>query len=477
MNLSDIESKQLLPRFAHSLDWIQDAFDAIIKMGVARSYTLAAPLTMESIHGLTDSELQEYYNLFGIAIYYPDLSRETREQMLYNLCRLYRFLGTPRAIEILCQYVMDDTPIEVHIDDLFAFDDSGNLRHEDLLDVFDVELSIQASELPEETLQRIYENIIRFKNDRTLLRGFSFIFDLTGGGLDVPVAYTDGGNFETFFELKTFSNAPVPYKSTGYFTWNHSQVQINAGYQRDVNPPLTAYTEGFSYRPTRYYSGVADTTGASADGLLLVNNNGNLALYNNKGTAIRIQRMDYEYEPCTVIYPNQDKTVGQCAPNGGDLSLYDNDGTRWSIKAYPQEAWRIYRAYASASDTVGFETSDLFLQRVSSSTTLRNLNQTDTITWQRAEAVRVWNPVSYSYTAQAVDGTLVYTFRLVGSGIPSTQAVHVYGYCRGRDAQGLYHYYKVEGDFVCENHSFSITVESPFDGAQNASESLIITKI
>jgi hypothetical protein len=254
-------------------------------------------------------------------------------------------------------------------------------------------------------------------------------------------------------------------------------VQINAGYQRDVNPPLTYYTEGFSYRPTRYYSGVADQTGASADGLLLVNNNGNLALYNNKGSAIRIQRLDYEYEPCTVIYSNQDKTSGTISPNGGDLSLYTAYGARWSIQAYPIQAYRIHRAYASASDMVGFETSDMFIQRVSSSTTLRNLNQTNSITWQRVEVVRVWNVVSYTYTAAPIDGTLVYTFRLAGSGIPSTQAVHVYGYCRGRDTQGTYHYYKVEGDYVCQNHSFTITVESPFDGTQNASESLIITKI
>ena len=474
MKLDDIHSRELLPRFAESMGWVNDAFDQLVVEGAARSVTIDAPLTMEAIHALTDAELQSLYAYYGIAVYYPDLSRTTRENMLYNLSRVYRFLGTPHAVELLCNYIFDESEVvQVQIKDNLAWSD-GRLYDPTLLDVFDISLNISALELSESATARIYENVRNFARNSQWLRGVvvNFDCDFTFG-----VSLSDGGEYESSFDLTDFSRIPQPYKSTGYFTWNHSQVQINAGSQRDVNPPLTYYTEGFSYRPIRYYSGVADTTGAGADGLLLVNNNGHLALYNNKSSAIRIQRLDYEYEPCTVIYPNSDKSVGKCAPNGGDLSLYDNDGTRWSIKAYPQEAWRIHRAYASASDLVGFVTSDLYLQRVSSSTTLRNMNQTTTITWQRAEAVRVWNPLAYSYTAAPVDGTLVYTFLLTGSGIPSTQAVHVYGYCRGRDTQGTYHYYKVEGDYVCQNHAFSITVESQFDGAQNAAESLIITKI
>ena len=474
MKLEDIHSRDLLPRFAESMGWVNDAFDQLVVEGAARSVTIDAPLTMEAIHALTDAELQSLYAYYGIAVYYPDLSRTTRENMLYNLSRVYRFLGTPHAVELLCTYIFDESEVvQVQIKDNLAWSD-GRLYDPTLLDVFDISLNISALELSESATARIYENVRNFARNSQWLRGVvvNFDCDFTFG-----VSLSDGGEYEESFDLTDFSRIPQPYKSTGYFTWNHSQVQINSGAHRDVNPPLTAYTEGFSYRPIRYYSGVADTTGASADGLLLVNNNGNLALYNNKSSAIRIQRLDFEYEPCTVIYPNSDHTTGQCAPNGGDLTLYTTDGSRWSIKAYPQEAWRIYRAYASASDAVGFETNDMYLQRVSSSTTLRSLSQTNTITWQRAEAVRVWNPVSYSYTAQAIDGTLVYTFRLTGSGIPSTQAVHVYGYCRGRDTQGAYHYYKIEGDYVCQNHSFTITVESPFDGSQNASESLIITKI
>lgn len=473
MKLDDIHSRDLLPRFAESMGWVNDAFDQLVVEGAARSVTIDAPLTMEAIHALTDAELQSLYAYYGIAVYYPDLSRTARENMLYNLSRVYRFLGTPHAVELLCNYIFDESEVvQVQIKDNLAWSD-GRLYDPTLLDVFDISLNVSALELSESATARIYENVRNFARNSQWLRGVvvNFDCDFTFG-----VSLSDGGEYEESFDLTDFSRIPQPYKSTGYFTWNHSQVQINAGAQHRF-APLTAYTEGFSYRPTRYYSGVADQTGASADGLLLVNNNGNLALYNNKGSAIRIQRLDYEYEPCTVIYPTQDKTVGQCAPNGSDLSLYTTDGTRWSILAYPTQAFRIHRAYASASDVVGFETSDMFLLRVSSSTMLRNLNQTDTITWQRAEAVRVWSPLAYSYTAATGDGTLVYTFTLTGSGIPSTQAVHVYGYCRGRDTQGTFHYYKVEGDFVCENHSFSITVESPFDGTQNAAESLIITKI
>lgn len=470
MRLSEIISRLLLPRFAHSMDWVQNAFDYIIKNGAERALSLAAPLSMESIHSLTDSELQAYYEQFGVAIYYPDLSRETRETMLYYLAQLYRFLGTPRAVEILCQYIMDETDVHLHVDDHLAFDDNGNLINESLLDVFDAELDVLAASLPEDTLKRIAENIIRFKNDRTELRGFSFNFDLTGGGLDSTLAYTDGGNFETFYEMNKFSNAPIPYKSTGYFSWNKGTVQLNAGYNKDVNPPLTYYNDGFTYRPTRYYEGVADQTGGSTTGLLLINNSGKLALYNGKGSAIRIQRLDYEFEPCILIYSNSDKSASTLSAGGNDISIFTGDGLRWDLCG---NSYRAYRIYTSASDNIGIETTHLYFYGQGTTSIARNLDQSNSITWQRAEVIRVWNPISYESTAEKIGDTMIYTFTLDVEN--ANQAVHVYGYCRGRDAQDVYHNYEIEADYVCTNKQFTITV--PCAGTQVASQSLIITKI
>ena len=105
---------------------------------------------------------------------------------------------------------------------------------------------------------------------------------------------------------------------------------------------------------------------------------------------------------------------------------------------------------------------------------IRNLNQNDTITWQRAEVVRVWNPISYTRTHERVGDTIVYTFTLDVD--DPSQEVHVYGYCRGRDAGGTYHRYKVEGAYVCVNKQISITVPNDANDT-TPNESLIITKI
>ena len=84
MKLDDIHSRELLPRFAESMGWVNDAFDQLVVEGAARSVTIDAPLTMEAIHALTDAELQSLYAYYGIAVSFTALSRTTRENMLYN---------------------------------------------------------------------------------------------------------------------------------------------------------------------------------------------------------------------------------------------------------------------------------------------------------------------------------------------------------------------------------------------------------
>lgn len=170
MRLSEIESKQLLPRFAHDVDWIQQAFDVIVKRVFNRSKSIDAPLTLNSIQALTDEELQMYYEQFGVVSYYPDLSRETRENMLFELCRIYRYLGTPHAIETLCKYIFDGVDLDIKVHDNLAFDADGNLTDSSLLDVFDVEISPDSANLGPLVNQRILANIINFSRNSQALR-------------------------------------------------------------------------------------------------------------------------------------------------------------------------------------------------------------------------------------------------------------------------------------------------------------------
>ena len=88
MKLSNIESRKLLPRFASKIAWLMDALDSIIKPISHRVKSIDAPLTMESIEACTDDELEALYDQYGVAKYYPDLSRQTRNKMLFEMCRI-----------------------------------------------------------------------------------------------------------------------------------------------------------------------------------------------------------------------------------------------------------------------------------------------------------------------------------------------------------------------------------------------------
>lgn len=189
MKLSNIESKQLLPRFADKIAWVQNAFDAIVKAVFSRAKSIDAPLTMESIQALNDDELQALYEQYGIAQYYPDLSRDTRDKMLYEMCRIYRYLGTPKAVEILCNYIFDGVPLNLKVIDNQAFDDDGNLIDSDMLDVFDIQIEPIEAVLDEDTHARILANVIRFSRNSQALR---YIFYDFSASCDVNIYFCVG---------------------------------------------------------------------------------------------------------------------------------------------------------------------------------------------------------------------------------------------------------------------------------------------
>lgn len=176
MKLDNIKSSELLPRFAKNIAWLMNALDDLVKDIAQRSKSIDAPLTMDAIQACTDEELEALYNQYGVAIYYPDLSRETRELMLYNMCKIYRYLGTPKAIEILCNYIFDNLPLNVNVLDNLAFDDNGNLIDSSLLDIFDIELDPDLPVLDEDANARILANIIRFSRNSQSLRNIYYDF-------------------------------------------------------------------------------------------------------------------------------------------------------------------------------------------------------------------------------------------------------------------------------------------------------------
>lgn len=184
MKIDDIESKKLLPNWAHGADWIQAAFDKIVQIGVGRLPAIDAPLTMQAIQCLTDDELREWYARFGVVEYYPDLNRETREKMLYWIARLYRFLGTPHAIRVLCDYIYNDLPLDVTVIDNLAFD-GETLVDPALLDLFDVEIDAGSSGISPANAYRLVSNIMRIARNSQTLR--KIIYDYASD-IDAPCA-------------------------------------------------------------------------------------------------------------------------------------------------------------------------------------------------------------------------------------------------------------------------------------------------
>jgi len=176
MKLSNIESRKLLPRFASKIAWLMDALDSIIKPISERVKSIDAPLTLESIAALTDEELEALYEQYGVAKYYPELSRSTRDLMLYEMCKIYRYLGTPHAIELLCNYIFDNMPLNVHVLDNLAFDEHGSLVDATLLDIFDIEVNPDLPVLSVDATARLLANIIRFSRNSQSLRDIIYTF-------------------------------------------------------------------------------------------------------------------------------------------------------------------------------------------------------------------------------------------------------------------------------------------------------------
>ena len=193
MKLDDAKTSELLPLPMQYAAFLTDAFDTFLHYMSGRANSLPAPMTLEACKALNDEEMQVLYDDFGLAKYYPDISHDRRAWLLWKQQDLWRWLGTPKAIETLCMYLFDDVDVHLEVKDNEAWDAHGNLIHEDLLDVFDAELTIDSLNLPSEMFERVKANIIRFVRNQELMRAFVFLFeamDTTTG-----VSITDGERY------------------------------------------------------------------------------------------------------------------------------------------------------------------------------------------------------------------------------------------------------------------------------------------
>lgn len=208
MKLNDAKTSEFLTQWAEAGRFLTDGLDDILHYANGRIDGLPAPVTLESCIALTDDEQMAMFEQFGLAKYYPDISHERRAWMLWMQNLLWRKLGTPKALETLCMYLFDDVTVHLEVKDNGAWDSLGNLTDEDLLDVFDAELTIDSLNLPSEMLERVKANIIRFVRNQEWMRAFVFLFeamDTTTG-----VSITDGERYARDYLIDLGSDDTLP---------------------------------------------------------------------------------------------------------------------------------------------------------------------------------------------------------------------------------------------------------------------------
>ena len=208
MKLNDAKTSEFLTQWAEAGKYLEDGLDDILHYADGRIDSLPAPFTLESCIALTDDEQMAMFEQFGLAKYYPDISHERRAWMLWMQNLLWRKLGTPKALETLCMYLFDDVTVHLEVKDNGAWDSLGNLTDEDLLDVFDAELTIDSLNLPSEMLERVKANIIRFVRNQEWMRAFVFLFeamDTTTG-----VSITDGERYARDYLIDLYADGSLP---------------------------------------------------------------------------------------------------------------------------------------------------------------------------------------------------------------------------------------------------------------------------
>lgn len=208
MKLNDAKTSEFLTQWAEAGKYLEDGLDDILHYANGRIDSLPAPVTLESCIALTDDEQMAMFEQFGLAKYYPDISHERRAWMLWMQNLLWRKLGTPKALETLCMYLFDDVTVHLEVKDNGAWDALGNLTDEDLLDVFDAELTIDSLNLPSEMLERVKANIIRFVRNQEWMRAFIFLFEAMDTTMGVSI--TDGERYARDYLIDLYADDTLP---------------------------------------------------------------------------------------------------------------------------------------------------------------------------------------------------------------------------------------------------------------------------
>lgn len=262
MKLDDAKTSEFLTQWAEAGRFLTDGLDDILHYANGRIDGLPAPVTLESCIALTDDEQMAMFEQFGLAKYYPDISHERRAWMLWMQNLLWRKLGTPKALEVLCMYLFDDVTVHLAVRDNEAWDTHGNLIHEDLLDVFDAELTIDSLNLPSEMLERVKANIIRFVRNQEWMRAFTFLFEAMDTTMGVSI--TDGERYARDYLIDLYADGTLPIDI-------RLHTSNNIGVSRDfsVTPEIGQYGFKLDFEDWTLSSGYDNKYNITKDGFTI----------------------------------------------------------------------------------------------------------------------------------------------------------------------------------------------------------------
>ena len=330
MKFDDIDTRRLLPHWAHDADWIQAAFDKIAKAAFDRAPAIDVPLTMQAIRTLSDSELQAWYVRLGVVEYYPDLSRETREKMLYWCARLYRFLGTPQAVRILCEYVHDGLPMNVEVRDNLAWEGT-TLADPQLLDVFDIVINAEDVHITPMLANRIMQNVLRIARNSQALRNIIYRYATR---IDVPVSPADAPSAAVteFVENWAVSDPQMP------MVWRYDENILPF---ETVAPGGTLAT-GLQYSATGLYAPVVainDPMATHPDffGWGTEESAGHVDIVNNTGASksvmvVSIYHMEAEDAELVTVKNSQNERFNA-------FKVYKDGAPWWFVVGYAIDGW------------------------------------------------------------------------------------------------------------------------------------------
>lgn len=214
MKLYDVKSYSMLPRFAQNAftESLCAAVDELVGELALRCDALPCETSKDALGVCRDDELAQIAEDLGVIPYYPDLKRETRENLILQAKTWTRYSGTVGAIVAMVNALFDT--------DSTVVDDEHSDAFHYVIEVYD-----NYVESSETSFRRFNECLETIGHTTTTPDGFTFYYE---GYSDVNTACV-GGDVLVLYDTDKLCE-PVGY---AVFRVLSGSVDVMAAYDSD----------------------------------------------------------------------------------------------------------------------------------------------------------------------------------------------------------------------------------------------------